>query len=313
MKHAGRDPRLVWYEKGKHWVMAVYDEHERKQWIAFYTSPDLKTWTFASRIEGFFECPDLFEMPVGRDAQGDPPETKWVLYAADGKYLVGDFRRQGVQAGLTRRRSNSGTATSTRRRRSTTAPRFGQKARIQIGWANGVTFPGMPFNQQMTVPVNLYLEDENGKAMLHAHPVPEFDSLRKGKPAFTVPPDGNLAVTKQRVLADDLDAFEVEFQCVPAQNAGFMLDLRGTKLVFDAKKQTLTCKDVTAPLRLPDDNVTLRVFVDRGSIEVFAGGTAMSIAAIPDEKNRKVELTTQGGEIVIRSANIYRMKSAWEK
>ena len=30
--------------------------------IAFYTSPDLKAWTFQSRIAGFFECPDMFEL-----------------------------------------------------------------------------------------------------------------------------------------------------------------------------------------------------------------------------------------------------------
>ena len=48
--------------------MAVYDESDGKRWIAFYTSPDLKTWTFRSRIEGFYECPDLFELPVDGDA-----------------------------------------------------------------------------------------------------------------------------------------------------------------------------------------------------------------------------------------------------
>ena len=29
--------------------------------------------------------------------------------------------------------------------------------RIQIGWGQGITFPGMPFNQQMTFPVELSL------------------------------------------------------------------------------------------------------------------------------------------------------------
>ena len=25
MKHSGRDPKVIWYAPGKHWVMAVYD------------------------------------------------------------------------------------------------------------------------------------------------------------------------------------------------------------------------------------------------------------------------------------------------
>jgi len=44
-----------------------------KRWIAFYTSPDLKQWKFESRIEGFYECPDLFELPV----DGKPAQKLW--------------------------------------------------------------------------------------------------------------------------------------------------------------------------------------------------------------------------------------------
>src|ERR1019366_3105133 len=64
LKHSGRDPRLLWHEPTRRWIMAVYDERDGKQWIAFHSSPDLKTWKAEGRIEGFFECPDLFELPV---------------------------------------------------------------------------------------------------------------------------------------------------------------------------------------------------------------------------------------------------------
>ncbi len=94
VKHSGRDPKLVWYEKGKHWVMAVYDEHDKKQWIAFHTSPDLKTWTFASRIEGFYECPDLFEMPLGTDGG----EERSGCCTPRREVPSRRIRRQGVQA-----------------------------------------------------------------------------------------------------------------------------------------------------------------------------------------------------------------------
>ena len=80
VKHSGRDPRLLWYAPGKHWVMAVYDQVEKQRDIAFYTSPDLKAWTFQSRIAGFFECPDVLEL-----------SGKWVLTAASSDYMVGAF------------------------------------------------------------------------------------------------------------------------------------------------------------------------------------------------------------------------------
>jgi sucrose-6-phosphate hydrolase SacC (GH32 family) len=62
-------------------------------------------------------------------------------------------------------------------------------------------------------------------------------------------------------------------------------------------------------------HLVLRILVDRGSVEVFADGglVAMSIAAIPDEKNRKVELHAEGDAINILQMNIHRMQSAWEK
>ena len=89
VKHEGRDPRLLWHAPTQRWVMAVYDEADGRRSIAFHASPDLKTWTFESRIDGFFECPDLFELPV----DGEPGRKLWVLYAADGAVPARPVRR----------------------------------------------------------------------------------------------------------------------------------------------------------------------------------------------------------------------------
>jgi fructan beta-fructosidase len=87
VRHTGRDPKLLWHSPTRKWVMAVYDEAEKVRYIAFYTSPDLKNWEFQSRIEGFYECPDLFELPVDRN----PAMTRWVLTAASSEYVIGRF------------------------------------------------------------------------------------------------------------------------------------------------------------------------------------------------------------------------------
>src|SRR5690606_24985461 len=81
VSHEGRDPKVIWYEPGKHWVMVVWDEghtrrsslgeHVRYQ-VSFYSSPDLKNWTYESGLPGFFECPELFEIEV----EGQPGVTK---------------------------------------------------------------------------------------------------------------------------------------------------------------------------------------------------------------------------------------------
>ncbi len=149
VKHQGRDPKLLWHKASNRWVMAVYDEFDCKQWIAFYSSPDLKEWTFESRIEGFFECPDLFELPIA----GKPGESRWVLYAADGAYVLGQFDgKTFTPESKQKRRVWYGNFYAAQTWSDTPDGR-----RIQIGWASGIAFPGMPFNQQMTIPCELTL------------------------------------------------------------------------------------------------------------------------------------------------------------
>ena len=174
VRHQGRDPKLLWHAPTKRWVMAVYDETDNKRWIAFYTSPDLKIWQLANRIDGFFECPDLFELPI----DNNDTNTRWVLSAADGKYMLGQFdgRRftpdssAGEPAKHQLWHGNFYAAQT-----YSDAP---DDRRVQIGWAQGIEFPGMPFNQQMTVPVDLSLRTTNDGPRLHAWPSEEVESLR---------------------------------------------------------------------------------------------------------------------------------------
>jgi fructan beta-fructosidase len=328
VRHSGRDPKLVWYEKGKHWVMAVYDEFEGKKWIAFHTSPDLKTWTFASRIEGFYECPDLFEMTWGDTQKWG---SSWVLYGADGKYLTGTFDGK-VFTPDSKEKKQLWYGRFYAAQTFENVPPYlycgpwgpggasSQPRRVQVGWAQGVTFPGMQFNQQMTVPVNLQLIQDGEVLRLAAGPALELEVLREEEPAFEVDPDAKTRVAGRTTLGENLDAFDAELVIDLKKAAGFTLDLRSTKLVYDAAKGTLTCKDVTAPVKTKDGRLRLRILVDRGSVEVFTGvdfdrvsPIAMSVAAIPDEKNRKLELIPVGGEIGLPWATVYRMKSGWEK
>ena len=333
LKHSGRDPKLIWHEKAKLWVMAVYDEFQGKRWIAFFNSPDLKKWTYVSRIEGFYECPDLFELPLDNNAKNG---TKWVLYAADGNYLTGDFDGKEFKPDSKEKKQlwyGRFYAAQTFDNAPMQPQPIGSGAfppprpwRIQIGWANGVTFPGMPFNQQMTVPVALSLFTPNDGPRLAASPF-GVDSLREKKAAFEIDkgshwrPDGP-DDKRSHVLADDLDAFDLWTEIDPRKASNITFDLRGTKLVYDVAKQTLTCKDVAAPVKMTNPwnahlpkRLILRILVDRGSIEVFAdnGLVAMSIAALPDEKNHKVEFHVQGDAVDILQMRIHRMKSAWEK
>ncbi len=303
VKHPGRDPRLVWYEPGQHWVMAVYDENGGNQGIAFHTSPNLKNWTYQSKIGGFFECPDLFELPVDEN----PARTRWVLHAADGMYVLGDFdgRAFHTTSGKEKLQVWYGSFYAAQSFSNTPDHR-----RIQIGWANGAAFPGMPFNQQMTVPVQLTLRSAGDGLRLFAQPLSELTSLRGPKHEWTeITPD--TGDDPLRILKGDM--FEITLDFSPDGSESLGLDLRGTSLLYDVLRQELVCRDVRAPLSPREGRVRLHVFLDRGSIEVFGneGRVALSIAAVPADINRSIGIFHRGAPAKMHSLVVHELRSAW--
>lgn len=71
-----RDPKVIRYDD--YWVMVL--AYSQDFVIGFYTSPDLKSWTFASNFTSYgllglqYECPNLVEVPVD-----DTSDTAWLL------------------------------------------------------------------------------------------------------------------------------------------------------------------------------------------------------------------------------------------
>ncbi|CEL03779.1 hypothetical protein ASPCAL04922 [Aspergillus calidoustus] len=88
-KPAFRDPKIFWDESAGHWVAALAEG----SYIGFYTSPDLKTWTFISTFSpvasgvdlGILECPDLYQL----DLDGDSETRLWILALSANGYLHG--------------------------------------------------------------------------------------------------------------------------------------------------------------------------------------------------------------------------------
>jgi len=93
-----RDPKVLWHEPTKRWVMVAAWPAHRK--VRFYASPNLKEWSHlsdfgpAGSTKGIWECPDLFSLPLEKN-------MKWVLIVnvgsgapaggSGGQYFVGDF------------------------------------------------------------------------------------------------------------------------------------------------------------------------------------------------------------------------------
>lgn len=299
VKHTGRDPKLLWHAASKQWVMAVYTEPKGKQQIAFHTSPDLKTWTFQSVIDNFFECPDLFELPV----QGSEKERRWVLYAADGRYLLGQFDGKTFTKESGKHQLWHGNFYAAQS--FDNAP---NNRRVQIGWANGITFGGMSFNQQMTIPVELTLRQTPAGVRMFAEPVAEVATLRgKGN---TI--SGTTAGNEAKTLTFTDDTFEVLTTLTIGKAPTAKLSVRGFDIVYDAAKQTLAVGKVVAPVSLVDGTLTLRVLVDCGSVEVFAnkGEVALSVGHRFAEKANGLQVS--GAGLTIDALQFFPLQSAWK-
>jgi len=304
VRHSGRDPRLLWHAPTNRWVMAVYDEKGGGRSIAFHSSPDFKTWTFESRIDGFFECPELFEMPV----EESPGKTLWVLHAADGQYRLGQFDGHRFTPESDKLRLWYGSFYASQTFSDTPDSR-----RIQLGWGNGISFPGQPFNQQMTIPCELTLRSTPGGVRMLARPVAELTLLRGKTHRF----DGPALKPGDHPLPGLTgNLFEVRAEAEVGDRGVFALNIAGTPVVYDAIRKTLACGDVTAPLAPEGQVVRLRILIDRGSIEVFGndGQVAISRAFAPsgDKPALTLTLPASGRPVKIRSLQVDELGSAWK-
>jgi fructan beta-fructosidase len=302
VKHQGRDPKLIWHAPTKKWIMAIYDESRGSQDVAFYASSDLKKWEFQSRIVGFFECPDLYPLAV----DGDAMNVKWVLSAADGQYLVGRFDGTKFVKESGKHQVWFGDFYAAQ-----TYDNAPDGRRIQIGWGRGITFPGQPFNQQMTVPVELTLRTTDDGPRLFAVPVKEIETLHERKQTWkelALPPGINpLAELKGEL-------FDIRAELRPSAAEQVVFTLRGVPLVYDANKEQVMCQGKAAPLKVrKGGTVRLHILVDRGSIEVFGneGQVALSAGVLMPVDNRTLALSAKGGAAKVETLTVHVLKSAW--
>lgn len=293
-----RDPDVFWYEPGKHWVMIFSISHKG---FVVYNSTDLKRWTYQSLIEGLYECPNCFQLPV----DGDLNNRKWVIWDASSKYFIGRFDGKVFT-------KEAGPFVLDRGKNFYAAQTWSDGPdgrRISIAWMNGGKFPGMPFNQQMGIPSEVKLQAIPGEGVrLTKLPVKEIESLRYDEKSWQHQP---LRPGSNLLSGIEGDTFDIEASIDPAGAKEIVFDIRGQKLTWSDNR--LSCGRASAPLSPSDHKLTFRVLIDRTSIEVFANGGAvsMTMAMTPPETNKTISLSATGGEAKVLGLRLWRMRSIW--
>jgi fructan beta-fructosidase len=315
VKHSGRDPKVIWYayddkdtplddtakQLAGHWVMAVFDQHkEHGRNIAFYTSTDLKQWQKQSHLSGYFECAELFELPV----DGNADDTRWVVYAADARYAIGQFDGKTFQP------EHEG------KHQVHWGPYYASQCFsnapdgrvIQIGWAR-IAMPGMPFNQTFSLPTELTLKTTPKGVRMCAQPVQELEMLRgeaESAGGRTLTPDEPVRFETKGQLFDILVVVQ------PTGASEIVLQFGADRVRYDVAAQRLD----EMPLALSDGKLIFRVVVDRPMYEVCGGEGDVYKTAPRKEPGTSIEviqLSAGGGEAKIETFKVFPMRSIWKK
>ncbi len=313
-----RDPKVFWHEPTRRWVMALYvdvPDGEKKddkgkprliQTIQFFASANLKAWTYLSRVDHFFECPDLFELPV----DGDSRNSRWVLFGADGNYLIGRFDGTTFTKESGKHTGDWGKNFYAAQTYSDIPAADGR--RILIGWMRDGKYPSMPFNGQMTFPTELTLRASTDGIRLHKQPVREIHRLRAKTHAWK---DTAVKPGENPLAQVSAELFDLEAEIDPGDAKEFGFILRGTKVNYSVNGQKLSCLGKSADLAPVNQRIQLRVLVDRASLELFAndGRLAMSSCFLPGPDDRRVSFFTTGGDAKVVRMELHELKSAWSR
>lgn len=295
-----RDPKVFYHEPSKHWVMVLYVDHSGTHSIEFLVSNNLTQWTRTSRVDGFYECPDFFELPIR-----GTNEKRWVLTAANSNYQVGTFDGRTFKAEspiLTGHRGRGFYAAQTY---SDTPGR-----RIQIGWFQTET-KGMPFNQSMSIPMELGLVRDTDGYRLTWTPVEELKRLRTKTihldPALLKPGAANPFASIEGEL------FDVEMSANVSPDTVLEFELRGVNFSFDAKTHELAVEGLRVPVPRLEGKLSLRFLIDRTGFEVFGqeGRVFVPLPINLSRTQRALSLRVNRGEVECKRLEVAELRSAW--
>ena len=294
-----RDPKVFWYKPGNHWVLVLNERDGH----SIYTSNNLKEWTFESHVTGFWECPELFELPV----DGNKNNTKWVMYGASGTYMTGGFDGKTFtpESGKYYYTTGSIYAAQTYTNIPDTDGR-----RIQIGWGR-ISHQGMPFNGMMLLPTELTLRTTKEGIRLFNNPVKEVDVLL-GTPMQWQSLTSNQAneLLKQFHSSNYL-RIKTTFKLSHATNAG--LNLFGQSLINYDMNSNLINNVFYSPEDRTSMEITADIFIDKTSVEVFIDGGAYSFSMERRPRPNNTEgLHFWGNNIDIKSLEVYPVNSIWD-
>ena len=334
-----RDPKVIWHEATQQWVMvlAVYDRAH------FYTSPNLKDWTFASEfgIKGdtrLWECPDLFPMKVEESGA-----TKWVLITSIQKegpnggtataYFVGDFDGKIFTGDPAKQYwADYGTDNYAMVTWSDVPGEDGR--RLALGWMSNWQYaqevPTEKWRSAMTLTRALSLHQNGDNFQLCSLPVKELKTIEG--PAQTI---NQKKYTNTTLLLQSPTPLQhkITLRFTPSPNAiaglrfsntagekfdllfntkakRYEMDRRAIGQAFNEHFQAKHFGEASYELK----ERKMLVYIDHSSIELFGddGRCVMTDLFFAQQPLTTIELLVEQGELEVLAGGIISLRGIWD-
>ena len=331
-----RDPKMFWNEDTRKWNLVLAAGQE----VKFYSSPNLKDWTYESSFGhgygnhgGVWECPDLIKLPVKGTGK-----SKWVLLlninpggpfgGSATQYFTGDYDGHKFVCD-SKPETTKWMDYGKDHYAAVTWSNAPEGRHIALAWMSNWQYandvPTKQFRSSNSVPRDLSLYEENGEIYLTSTPSSELLALR-GKLECSMSFSVGKTKDVKNFLKNNAGTYEilVSLQSYNAKVFGLALsNEKGEKVVMtynlkektfsmDRRKSGLTdfSKDFPAETKAPLDgaaNYTLRLFVDKSSIEVFdgAGKFCMTNLVFPTDVFNNLSFFTKDGRYKVTNLKIY--------
>ena len=306
-----RDPHIFWNEEAGFWNMVLASGQE----MSIYSSKDLKQWKHESNFgltygnhSGVWECPDLMKLPV--DGTG---EQKWMLICninpggpfggSATQYFIGQF--DGHQFVCEDQPEETKWMDYGKDHYATvTFDNAPDGRRVAIAWMSNWQYanqvPTMQYRSSNSILRDLSLYQYEGETYCAVRPAKEMDAARGKKIArptdrceivVTLKGDARITLSngsKERVVLDyDADMASLDFD---RRHSG--------QCSFSDAFPTVVTAPVHGSLR------TLRIFIDKSSIEVFDADGRLSMTNLVFPSSPYSRISVKGKA----SAKIYEIK-----
>jgi fructan beta-fructosidase len=327
-----RDPKVSWHQQSKNWVLTLAAGNE----IHFYTSRNLKDWALSGKFGsdegshgGVWECPDLIEMRVNNEL-----EKKWVLLVSIGngainggsgtQYFIGSFD------GNTFKNNNP--------KETILWLDYGTDNYAGVTWSNvdkhlflgwmsnwqyAQTVPTSTWRSAMTIPRELSLQKTKKGIRVFSNPVKEIQSLRSSKTPVDIKNNVAYPFSLGELILDfDADKqsedFGIEFFNAAKEKikVGFKKSsnqfyIDRTNLGDSTFSKTFSAIHY-APRLSKDKKLSMHIFIDHASVELFADNGSINITDIffPNEKLNTFQLYPSTENLLL-NGEFYELKTIW--